>query len=61
MIEREALREHIMPRDDGDALNTSDNDYVNDRNYYNFEYNLFYIKMLVFFFIILLAILTILY
>ena len=30
-IEREALREHIMPGDDGDGLDyNSDNDYIND-------------------------------
>ena len=30
-IEREALREHVMPGDDGDALDyNSDNDYIND-------------------------------
>ena len=31
MIEREALREHVMPGDDGEGLEyNSDNDYVND-------------------------------
>ena len=30
-IEREALREHVMPGDDGDGLDyNSDNDYIND-------------------------------
>ena len=31
MIEREALREHVMPGDDGDGPDyNSDNDYIND-------------------------------
>ena len=31
MIEREALREHVMPGDDGEGLEyNSDNDYIND-------------------------------